>query len=204
MDSLMRSPAAMFASSGYIEDIKIITADHLISNIDGAFDVWRNSPWGSGISFEDFCETILPYKTAELQPFNDWRTALADRYCGDMDQWVHCSVYNDSPVMFCVVVNKALRDSLAPAIHVTDHSLKISNYPQQLMLPFGACSDYSDIAVQVMRSKGMPVVKDFVPTWCPLFPLHIPCRRVNPLYNTFCLRQGNSEREIFLWVFLVS
>ena len=172
MDSLMRSPTARFAVSGYVDDVKIITADYLIRNIDLAFDAWRQAPWGSGVSFEDFCETILPYKTAELQPLNDWRTALADRFRGDMEQWDHCSVYNDSPVMFCVDVNKVLRDSLAPAIHVTDHSIKILNYPQQLLLPFGACSDYSDIAVQTMRSKGMPVVKDFVTTWGYRAPGH--------------------------------
>ena len=34
---------------------------YLIENIEWAFKVWREQPWGKNVSFDDFCEFILPY-----------------------------------------------------------------------------------------------------------------------------------------------
>ena len=34
----------------------------LVSNIEWAFKVWREQPWGKNVSFEQFCEYILPYR----------------------------------------------------------------------------------------------------------------------------------------------
>lgn len=42
----------------------------LVSNIEWAFKVWREQPWGKNVSFEQFCEYILPYRIGneELVP----------------------------------------------------------------------------------------------------------------------------------------
>ncbi len=47
----------------------------LVSNIEWAFKVWREQPWGKNVSFEQFCEYILPYRIGneELVP---WREKL--------------------------------------------------------------------------------------------------------------------------------
>ena len=47
-----------------IYDSKIITADYLIENIDLSFEVWKKYPWNKHLSFDDFCEFILPYRIA--------------------------------------------------------------------------------------------------------------------------------------------
>ena len=39
-----------------------ITNEYLINNIDAAFRVWKY-PWNSFLSFDKFCETILPYRS---------------------------------------------------------------------------------------------------------------------------------------------
>lgn len=41
-------------------DAKVITATYLIENIDYSFKVWEQRPWGKYISFDDFCEFLLP------------------------------------------------------------------------------------------------------------------------------------------------
>ena len=56
-----------------IPDIQLITAGYLIDNIDRAFDVWQNGEWATHVSFDDFCEYILPYKGYELQTLDNWR-----------------------------------------------------------------------------------------------------------------------------------
>lgn len=42
-------------------DAEKIKASYLIKNIEEAFKVW-NKPWNLFLTFEEFCEYILPYK----------------------------------------------------------------------------------------------------------------------------------------------
>ena len=63
-----------------IEDIHIITSEYLIYNIDKAFDSWQTKPWAQHLTFNQFCEYILPYKVAELQKFDSWRDTLSHRF----------------------------------------------------------------------------------------------------------------------------
>ena len=60
-------------------DAHIITADYLIKNIDLSFKVWKEKPWGKYFSFDDFCETILPYRIGD-EPLEDWRETYYNRY----------------------------------------------------------------------------------------------------------------------------
>ena len=46
------------------KDIEILTKDFLILNIDAAFREWHNSPLLRNLSFDEFKEWILPYRTA--------------------------------------------------------------------------------------------------------------------------------------------
>lgn len=56
-------------------DIKNMNADFLIDNIESAFNEWRNNPLLVNLSFDDFKEAILPYRTGnEHLPFT--KTAL--------------------------------------------------------------------------------------------------------------------------------
>ena len=65
------------------EDIEHITADYLINNIDLAFKVWEETPWGKYIPFDAFCEDILPYRVS-TEPLENWReqalASFADPY----------------------------------------------------------------------------------------------------------------------------
>ena len=47
-------------------DLKHITAEYLIRHIDRSFELW-NCPWNSHLSFEEFCEWILPYRLHDEQ-----------------------------------------------------------------------------------------------------------------------------------------
>lgn len=58
------------------EDYSIIKANFLIRSIDAAFDDWQQGSWARGITFDEFCEYMLPYKCVEFQAFDDWRNVL--------------------------------------------------------------------------------------------------------------------------------
>lgn len=46
-------------------DANVVDADFLIEHIDNAFHMWRTSKYAKGLSFEDFKELLLPYRSVE-------------------------------------------------------------------------------------------------------------------------------------------
>ena len=55
-----------YASIRREQDLKHITAEYLIRHIDRSFELWKR-PWNSHLSFEEFCEWILPYRLHDEQ-----------------------------------------------------------------------------------------------------------------------------------------
>ena len=62
-----------------IEDIANIDSSLLVQNVDWAFKVWREQPWGKNVSFDNFCEFILPYRLGD-EPLGFWREDIYKRY----------------------------------------------------------------------------------------------------------------------------
>ena len=44
------------------DDLKNIDADFLIAHIDNAFERWETSPFARSLTFDQFCEYLLPYR----------------------------------------------------------------------------------------------------------------------------------------------
>lgn len=59
-------------------DARTLTADYLIRNIDEAFAVW-DRPWNRHLSFNEFCEWILPYRVSGEVP-EEWRALYRERF----------------------------------------------------------------------------------------------------------------------------
>lgn len=65
-------------------DIMEIDSAYLCRNIDWAFKVWQEQPWGKNISFETFCEYILPYRIGD-EPLSYWRETYYEKYNSLLD-----------------------------------------------------------------------------------------------------------------------
>ena len=52
-------------NDGIYPDASILTYDFLIDQINHAIWQWQNSPYAQGLSFEEFCEYLLPYRAVE-------------------------------------------------------------------------------------------------------------------------------------------
>lgn len=165
IDSLMGLKVAQFWKEGHVQDIEIISADFLIANIDSAFVIWEHSPWARHLDFDEFCETLLPYKITELQPLDDWRSQITNRYTAGIVNLAYCDPYRYSPVYACIEMNKTLRDSVKPDIRGFDYAVQILDMGVKPKVPFGNCGHYADLALAAMRSEGIPVVKDYIPIW---------------------------------------
>lgn len=147
-----------------IEDIKIISSDFLIHNIDSAFKLWKK-PWASHLSFYEFCESILPYKCTELQQLDYWRDSLAVRFITKYDKGYKGEHLFHPYPHYCQIMEK-IKEKVEHKEITSNYNcyqpLSASNIHK---LRFGYCDDYLTLLIAVMRSKGIPVVREYFPRW---------------------------------------
>jgi hypothetical protein len=62
-----------------IPDLQSVSAEFLIDNIDRAFEAWKH-PYAGELGFDDFCEYLLPYKSAQTERPDFWRSIYKDAF----------------------------------------------------------------------------------------------------------------------------
>lgn len=142
----------------YITDVTNITAEYIIKNIDLAFRVWE-MPWASHVSFDDFCEFILPYRVNN-EPLSNWRELF----------------YNEL---------KAFRDSIKVKSDPKELTTRISYYLYEKWTHYdnfrsngfftdlvnmakcsgGTCDQRYVLFAAMCRSIGLPVTIESTPQW---------------------------------------
>ena len=144
-----------------VSDLHNVTSNYLIKNIESAFSMWRK-PWANHLSFQEFCEFILPYRLAD-EPLNDWREFAISRFGSSL-------VFPDSNIEYttkeaCVLVNEELINNY----QISSSSLVRCPYSLDaksiFMQKTGVCLDAAMLTTSVMRGLGVPVAIDFTPYW---------------------------------------
>lgn len=130
-------------------DAQTITADFLIRNIDQAFNVWYNQPWGKHISFDIFCQEILPYRIGN-EPLVEWR----DKYYKYFQPILDSLQKDNCPVTACQLIYDAITSQ--DWIFVNNLSGPHIGGKDLLEHRFGNCREYSDYVQYAMRSVGIP------------------------------------------------
>lgn len=148
-----------------IPDVKVITSDFLIHNIDAAFEKWKSCEWVSHLTFDDFCEWLLPYKAVELQNLDSWRDTLSN-YFGDA---ITNMVVDDDQYGTTYYTLDAVRNNIISKVKPLG-MYNNSGYPllsADLLhkQTFGRCEDYVNLAVLTYRSVGLPAIIDETPYW---------------------------------------
>ncbi|GHT53165.1 hypothetical protein AGMMS49982_15470 [Bacteroidia bacterium] len=138
------------------EDVKYISANYLINTIDLAFKVWHEQPWGKYISFETFCEEILPYRVG-TEPLEDWREKVLASFA-DVNRSLKKQP-NITAVEACRKIN-----ALLPKFRI-DKDFSNMNYSMLMASTKGTCVEMSTLAVFVMRALGIPVTIDYTSKW---------------------------------------
>lgn len=142
-----------------VMDYLAISADYLIRNIDLAFNAWEDNPWAQHLTFDQFCEYILPYRSSN-EPLEDWRSFFMKEL-----EWVKDSLADPTdPVEAAVAVNNYIISwfRFDPRFyeHPTDQGLA-----EMLDVKLGRCEDMTNLAIFAMRSLAIPVMSDFTPYW---------------------------------------
>jgi hypothetical protein len=150
-----------------IEDCKIITANFLIQNIERAFADWEY-PWARHLSFDQFCEYLLPYKVLELQQMDAWRDTLAV-YCGyNLRETPSNDETDRSTYHAAKTANAEIRRHIRyRSLWGNEPFLGYSFLSAQTMhkIPFGLCDDYTALGALALRSVGIAAYMEYVPLW---------------------------------------
>ena len=136
-----------------VKDVEVIKADFLIPHIDNAFRVWKESPFAHHLSFEEFCEYILPYRSVNGVVCSENGQFLRERFGKQLFR----------------STKKTLRNYLTRYNHYVNHIWLCS---RQIRLPestgifdlfftnFFDCVTLSNNECNVLRACGFPVVID--------------------------------------------
>lgn len=141
------------------KDIETIKGDYLIKNLENAFKVWQSSEI-KNISFDDFCEYILPYRVSE-EPLQDWRNDYSHKF-----KWINEKIPSKGfkQVLFYV------KDDYDTWFTNTWGETRKEPLPrlgalQLLFRKQGPCPDIADLGVFIMRSQGIPAAVNVIPFW---------------------------------------
>jgi len=178
----MKSFMAMYGSFSYdgVErkyDIDEITAAQMIENIDVSFKVWREQPWGKDITFNQFCEYILPFRIANELPAHN-RREIYDAFNSLLDS---VRLVQGDAISAGIVVNEGLKN---PRWLLSLRSAFLPHYPASSIIKYkaGSCREMTDLAFYTMRAVGIPVAIDFVPQW--------PYRSMGHEFNSLLDKEG--------------
>ena len=162
-----------------VKDIESLDANYLINNIDMAFKVWREQPWGKDINFNQFCEFILPYRISDEKPDFD-RNAIYIKFNLLLDS---VRKVNGDAVMACKVINSALKHQ---GWTYSDAPEFMPSFGAKTLLKerIGVCREMTEIATYVMRALGIPVGIDYTPQW--------PHRSLGHYWNVVLTKNGKT------------
>lgn len=144
--------------SKIIPDIQVITASLLIENIDLSFKLW-NTPQASHLSFSEFCEYLLPYRST-CEPLEKWKPIYNKEFEADDDTNIQTAKEvaerTGREVMGWYFVTYGIENKQAEGMIAPSRLL----FRKQ-----GSCENLSNLSVLAMRSQGVATTFDFTPHW---------------------------------------
>lgn len=147
-------------------DVKIITSEFLIQNIDKAFIEWETRPWAAHLTFDEFCEWLLPYKVANLQSLDAWRDTLSSYFTWGLNNMVRDDDTYETTVNAANTIRNEINWRIRPfGIYYSKKGYPFLSASTMPYLTFGNCRDYVNLAVSTFRSVGIPSVIDETPYW---------------------------------------
>lgn len=136
-----------------------ISPDYLIDNIDWAFKVWKEQPWGKNVSFSDFCEYILPYRIKD-ESLKSWRKEIYNEFNPMLDSIRELPEATDP-----LFAARVLLDSVSKKKFHFSSSLGYGPHvgPDLVKWNSGNCRESTDMLTYIFRAVGIPCGCDYMP-----------------------------------------
>lgn len=142
-------------SVDYVPDSSVVTSSYLISNIEAAFDAWGKAAWKEDVTFEQFCEYILPYRINDEHIGVEWRNQLRRRYMSLIEG------VDDIKKAFAII-----KDTVNKAVVLSNDYCPYTLDPLTChKIGRAECGQRCLVLVSVLRSLGIPAVIDYTPMW---------------------------------------
>lgn len=165
-----------------ILDIEVMKSDFLIAHIDNSIKMWKLCPWLKDITFEDFCEYLLPYRFAQEPLLMDIDSTAF--WWKEMKSQV--DYFENLPLSMLDI-----RNILHNMINNQDNQ-----YMNGLKIPLISrpeytfdCLDNCYYNVTTLRSAGVPTAIDYVPEWPTRNGRHYWWVLIDP----YCLNNAYSD-----------
>ncbi|MCD7933055.1 MAG: hypothetical protein LUH15_17815 [Tannerellaceae bacterium] len=140
-------------------DIQQVTAHQIISNIEWAFKVYKEQPWNEYLPFDDFCESILPYRIGNESLDVSWREKLYNRYNPLLDSIKNKPESKDPVYVAKFLLNEIYKEK----IYFTNSLPAGPNLGARVAdLRSGTCREFTDMVTYIMRAVGIPCGTDFM------------------------------------------
>lgn len=140
----------------YNSDIRKVTSDFIIDDINCAFEIWEKSLWKDSISFNMFKEYILPYSVSTNQPLVAWRQSLHDSYY-PMIEGVK-SPKEAFDIIYNYIIKEFKHIGILKPSYIADPLIA-----NEVMM--GNCDMRTMLIVSVARSLCIPSAYDYVSYW---------------------------------------
>jgi hypothetical protein len=141
-----------------IIDIENISSEYLIKNIEQAYNMCEKQLLTRELSFNNFCNYVLPYRINTEKPEN-WRSLVIKKYSAFYDSLKSGSIDN---LQLVNLINDDLKKGFK-------FSLKRNSMPHGYsslsMYKTGNCHAMTKLATFCMRAFGIPVAMDYTPSW---------------------------------------
>ncbi len=159
-------------------DLGELDFDFLTAHIDNAFRVWRESPFAKNLTFEEFKEYILPYRSVEGYGFNEtgrtYNNMFAKYVMADTAADLHTTVryYN-------VAVNH-MRD-----MNGRTHRTQLAGIYDLYSRDRHDCVDIASYGCNILRACGLPVAVEYNICYRSLPGRHYHCCVYNDSTDTW-------------------
>jgi hypothetical protein len=140
-------------------DLEVMTADFLIENIDLAFQAWQEKPWSRELTFEAFCEYVLPYRGSN-EPLDHWRAACLERYADLPTELENVEDAQAAAKRLQSDVHGWVRFREIFYLHPTDQS-----FSEMDERGAGRCEDISNMIGYALRANAIACASDYTPYW---------------------------------------
>lgn len=152
----------------YTSDLECVKADYLIDNIESAFEAWSTSPFLKNLSFEEFKESVLPYRTTdEARMFK--RSTLCNRYKHVLisSEFTNVMEVLERYKEYVAKVRWVCK-AVEPQKRMGFYDLFFFNYRSD-------CHTIANWTCNLLRSCGIPAVYEFTPLWKDRGSIHHWC-----------------------------
>lgn len=163
-EEISDSVKQVFGPIGELEkkcDIQEVDSAYLCSNIEWAFKVWQEQPWTKHVSFDTFCEYILPYRI-DNEALTYWREEYYNTYNPLLDSLrMSDKLDKEDPIVAANYLISRLPDKFTRNSTVSPYSFGHIG-PKYVPHMTGTCRDRSDFGMYLLRALGIPCAMDFI------------------------------------------